>query len=129
MNRERWAVAHIFASHNNVIITVTDATGAETIAKCSGGMVVRAQREESRPHAAMLAANQVADTLKERGIEQVQVRLRGAGGKRGGNPGPGAQAAIRALTRAGIQITRIDDVTPVPHDGGTPKGGRRGRRV
>ena len=126
---ERWAVAHIFASHNNVIITVTDATGAETIAKCSGGMVVRAQREESRPHAAMLAANQVADTLKERGIGQVQVRLRGAGGKRGGNPGPGAQAAIRALTRAGIQITRIDDVTPVPHDGGTPKGGRRGRRV
>jgi small subunit ribosomal protein S11 len=126
---ERWAVAHIFASHNNIIITVTDATGAETIAKCSGGMVVRAQREESRPHAAMLAANQVADTLKERGIGQVQVRLRGAGGKRGGNPGPGAQAAIRALTRAGIQITRIDDVTPVPHDGGTPKGGRRGRRV
>ena len=126
---ERWAVAHIFASHNNVIITVTDATGAETIAKCSGGMVVRAQREESRPHAAMLAAKQVADTLKERGIKQVQVRLRGAGGKRGGNPGPGAQAAIRALTRAGIQITRIDDVTPVPHDGGKPKGGRRGRRV
>ncbi len=126
---ERWAVAHIFASHNNVIITVTDATGAETIAKCSGGMVVRAQREESRPHAAMLAANQVADTLKERGIGQVQVRLRGAGGKRGGNPGPGAQAAIRALTRAGIRITRIDDVTPVPHDGGKPKGGRRGRRV
>ena len=126
---ERWAVAHIFASHNNIIITVTDATGAETIAKCSGGMVVRAQREESRPHAAMLAANQVADTLKERGIGQVQVRLRGAGGKRGGNPGPGAQASIRALTRAGIQITRIDDVTPVPHDGGKPKGGRRGRRV
>ena len=92
-------------------------------------MVVRAQREESRPHAAMLAANQVAETLKERGIQQVQVRLRGAGGKRGGNPGPGAQAAIRSLTRAGILITRIDDVTPIPHDGGKPKGGRRGRRV
>ena len=126
---ERWAVAHIFASHNNLIITVTDPTGAESIAKCSGGMVVRAQREESRPHAAMLAANQVAETLKERGIKQVQVRLRGAGGKRGGNAGPGAQAAIRSLTRAGILITRIDDVTPIPHDGGKPKGGRRGRRV
>ena len=126
---ERWAVAHIFASHNNIIITVTDPTGAETIAKCSGGMVVRAQREESRPHAAMLAANQVAETLRERGIKQVQVRLRGAGGKRGGNPGPGAQAAIRALTRAGILITRIEDVPPIPHDGGKPKGGRRGRRV
>ena len=59
----------------------------------------------------------------------MQVRLRGAGCKRGGNPGPGAQAASRALTRAGILITRIDDVTPIPHDGGKPKGGRRGRRV
>ena len=50
---KKWAIAHIFASHNNIIITVTDSTGAETIAKCSGGMVVRAQREESRPHAAI----------------------------------------------------------------------------
>ena len=120
---DKWAVAHIFASHNNIIITVTDSTGAETIAKCSGGMVVRAQREESRPHAATLAANQ------ERGIENVHVKLRGAGGKRSGTPGPGAQAAIRSLARAGILITRIDDVTPIPHDGGKPKGGRRGRRV
>ena len=47
----------------------------------------------------------------------------------GGTPGPGAQAAIRALARAGVLITRIDDVTPIPHDGGKPKGGRRGRRV
>ncbi len=126
---DKWAIAHIFASHNNIIITVTDSTGAETIAKSSGGMVVRAQREESRPHAAMLAANQVAESLKEKGIENLHVKLRGAGGKRGGTPGPGAQAAIRALARAGILITRIDDVTPIPHDGGKPKGGRRGRRV
>ena len=81
---DKWAIAHIFASHNNIIITVTDSTGAETIAKCSGGMVVRSQREESRPHAAMLAAGQVAETLKERGIENVHVKLRGAGGKRSG---------------------------------------------
>ena len=67
--------------------------------------------------------------LKEKGIENIHVKLRGAGGKRGGTPGPGAQAAIRALARAGILITRIDDVTPIPHDGGKPKGGRRGRRV
>ena len=97
---DKWAIAHIFASHNNIIITVTDSTGAETIAKCSGGMVVRSQREESRPHAAMLAAGQVAETLKERGIENVHVKLRGAGGKRSGTPGPGAQAAIRTLARA-----------------------------
>ena len=98
---EKWAVAHIFASHNNIIITATDSTGAETIAKCSGGMVVRAQREESRPHAAMLAAGQVAEALQERGINEVHVKLRGAGGKRGGTPGPGAQAAIMTLARAG----------------------------
>ena len=126
---DKWAIAHIFASHNNIIITVTDSTGAETIAKSSGGMVVRSQREESRPHAAMLAAGEVAETLKEKGIGNVHVKLRGAGGKRSGTPGPGAQAAIRTLARAGIIITRIDDVTPIPQDGGRPKGGRRGRRV
>ena len=74
---DKWAVAHIFASHNNIIITATDSTGAETIAKCSGGMVVRSQREESRPHAAMLAAGQVAEALQERGIKEVHVKLRG----------------------------------------------------
>ena len=78
---------------------------------------------------AMLAAGEVAEALKEQGIENVHVKLRGAGGKRSGTPGPGAQAAIRTLARAGILITRIDDVTPIPHDGGRPKGGRRGRRV
>ena len=126
---KKWAIAHIFASHNNIIITVTDPTGAETIAKSSGGMVVRSQREESRPHAAMLAANQIAETLKEKQIENIHVKLRGSGGKKGGSPGPGAQAAIRTFARAGILINRIDDVTPIPHDGGKAKGGRRGRRV
>ena len=66
---------------------------------------------------------------RERGIKEVHVKLRGAGGKRGGTPGPGAQAAIRTLARAGMTISRIDDVTPIPHDGGKAKGGRRGRRV
>ena len=124
-----WAVAHIFASHNHIIITVTDPTGAETIAKNSGGMSVRQQREESRPHAAMLAANSISEILKDRGIKELHVKIKGRGGKKGGSPGPGAQAAIRAFARAGILISRIDDVTPTPHDGGRAKGGRRGRRV
>ena len=124
-----WAVAHIFASHNNIIITVTDPTGAETIAKNSGGMSVWQQREESRPHAAMLAANSISEILKDRGIKELHVKIKGRGGKKGGSPGPGAQAAIRAFARAGILISRIDDVTPIPHDGGRAKGGRRGRRV
>ncbi len=125
----RWAVAHIYASYNNILITVTDQTGGETIAKCTGGMVVKSQKDESSPYAAMKAAENVADTLKERGIDSIHVRVRAPGGNKDTSPGPGAQAAIRALARAGLRIGRIEDVTPLPHDGTKKKGGRRGRRV
>ena len=124
-----WGVAHIFSSYNNIIITVTDLTGAETISKCSGGMVVKADKDESSPYAAMTAAGRVADAAKEKGIEGLHIRVRGPGGNKAKSPGPGAQAAIRALARAGIRIGRIEDVTPLPHDGTRKKGGRRGRRV
>ncbi len=122
-------MAHIFASYNNIIITLTDITGAETIAKCSGGMVVKADKDEASPYAAMRAAERVADAAKERGIESIHVRIRATGGNKSTSPGPGAQAAIRALARAGLRIGRIEDVTPIPHDGTKPQGGRRGRRV
>jgi small subunit ribosomal protein S11 len=124
-----WGVAHIFSSYNNIIITVTDLTGAETIAKCSGGMVVKADKDESSPYAAMTAAGRVADAAKEKGIDSLHIRVRGPGGNKAKSPGPGAQAAIRALARAGLRIGRIEDVTPLPHDGTRKKGGRRGRRV
>jgi small subunit ribosomal protein S11 len=122
-------IAHIFASYNNIHITVTDITGAETLAKATGGMVVKAARDESSPYAAMKAADQIAALLKEKGYETLHIRVRAPGGNRSRSPGPGAQAAIRALSRAGVKIQRIEDVTPVPHDGTKPKGGRRGRRV
>ncbi|MDX1610941.1 MAG: 30S ribosomal protein S11 [Candidatus Thermoplasmatota archaeon] len=125
----RWAIANIYASYNNIIITVTDMTGAETIAKCSGGMVVRAAKDEASPYAAMRAAEQVAEQCQEKGIEAMHVKVRAPGGNRSRSPGPGAQAAIRALARAGIRIGRIEDVTPLPHDSTRKKGGRRGRRV
>lgn len=124
-----WGVAHIFSSYNNIIITVTDLTGAETITKCTGGMVVKADKDESSPYAAMTAAGRVAEAAKEKGIEGLHIRVRGPGGNKAKSPGPGAQAAIRALARAGIRIGRIEDVTPLPHDGTRKKGGRRGRRV
>jgi small subunit ribosomal protein S11 len=124
-----WGVAHIFSSYNNIIITVTDLTGAETIAKCSGGMVVKADKDESSPYAAMTAATRVAEAAKEKGFEGLHIRVRGPGGNKAKSPGPGAQAAIRALARAGLRIGRIEDVTPLPHDGTRKKGGRRGRRV
>lgn len=125
----RNGVAHIYASYNNVIITVTDVTGAETLAKCSGGMVVRAAKDEASPYAAMRAAEQIADEIQEKGVDSLDVKIRAPGGHKSSSPGPGAQAAIRALARAGIQVGRIEDVTPTPHDGTRKKGGRRGRRV
>ena len=126
---ERKGIAHIFASYNNIIITVTDLTGAETITKCSGGMVVKADKDQGGPFAAMSAAKRVADALKEKGFQVVDIRVRGYGGNKARSPGPGAQAAIRGLARNGIQVGRIEDVTPIPHDGCRKRGGRRGRRV
>jgi small subunit ribosomal protein S11 len=125
----RWGVAHIYASYNNVIITLTDVTGAETITKCSGGMVVKADKDQASPYAAMKTAERVADIARDKGIDSIHVRIRAPGGNKSSSPGPGAQAAIRALARAGLRIGRIEDVTPIPHDGTKSKGGRRGRRV
>ncbi|MDV3103089.1 MULTISPECIES: 30S ribosomal protein S11 [Thermococcus] len=127
--KEKWGVAHIYSSYNNTIIHITDLTGAETISRCSGGMVVKADRDEPSPYAAMLAARRVAEEAMEKGITGVHIRVRAPGGSKSKSPGPGAQAAIRALARAGLKIGRVEDVTPIPHDGTRPKGGRRGRRV
>ncbi len=112
-----WGIAHIHASFNNTIMTITDQTGAETLAKSSGGAVVKQNRDEASPYAAMQMADEIAETVMEQGIEGVHVRVRGPGGNQQQNPGPGAQAAIRALARAGLEIGRIEDVTPIPHDG------------
>ena len=130
MRETRWGIAHIYASYNNTIIHVTDITGTETIAMSSGGQVVKADRLESSPTAAMMAAKKVAEMTLEKGINAIHVKLRAPGGHNGPpNPGPGAQAAIRALSRMGLRIGVIEDVTPVPHDGCRKKGGKRGRRV
>jgi len=129
MAEGKWGVAHIQASFNNTIITITDLTGAETIAKMSGGMVVKAARDESSPYTAMQMANQLADKLRDKDIVGIHVKVRAPGGNKQRSPGPGAQAAIRAFARAGIRIGRIEDVTPIPHDGTRAKGGGRGRRV
>ena len=128
--RLRWGIAHIFSSYNNTIIHVTDITGAETIAKASGGMVVKAHRLESSPTAAMSAAKIAAEGAKEKGINAIHVKIRAPGGHNGPtSTGPGAQAAIRALTRSGLRIGTIEEVTPLPHDGCREKHHRRGRRV
>ena len=128
--KTRWGIAHIYASYNNTIIHITDITGSETISKCSGGVVVKADRMESSPTAAMIAAKKAAESAIEKGITGIHVRIKAPGGHNGPhNPGPGAQAAIRALSRRGLKIGIIEEVTPVAHDGCRKKGGKRGRRV
>ncbi len=134
MNRQerptRWGIVHIYSSYNNTIIHITDITGTETLARSSGGQIVKSDRSESSPTAAMGAARKVAEIAKDKGITGIHVKIRAPGGHNGPhNPGPGAQAAIRTLSRTGLKIGIIEDVTPVPHDGCRKKGGKRGRRV
>jgi len=127
--KEKWGIAHIFSSYNNTIIHITDLTGAETVAISSGGQHVTADRYESSPFAAMKASNAVVGAAKTKGFTALHIKVRAVGGVGSRVPGPGAQAAIRALARGGFKIGRIDDVTPIPHDTTRRKGGKRGRRV
>merc|ERR1739848_851119 len=124
-----FGVAHIFASFNDTFVHITDLSGKETISRVTGGMKVKADRDESSPYAAMLAAQDVAVRCKEIGITALHVKLRATGGNRTKTPGPGAQSALRALARAGMKIGLIEDVTPIPTDSNRKKGGRRGRRL
>ena len=127
--KEKWGIAHIYSSYNNTIVHITDVTGAETVAISSGGHHVTADRYESSPFSAMKASNAVIEVAKTRGLTSLHIKVRAVGGVGSRVPGPGAQAAIRALARGGFKIGRIDDVTPIPHDTTRKKGGKRGRRV
>ncbi len=127
--KEKWGIAHIFSSYNNTIIHITDLTGAETVAISSGGQHVTADRYESSPFAAMKASNAVVSAAQSKGFTALHIKVRAVGGVGSRVPGPGAQAAIRALARGGFKIGRIDDCTPIPHDTTRKKGGKRGRRV
>lgn len=125
----KWAVCHLFSSYNDTILTATDLSGAETISRVSGGMVVKSDRDEAKPYAAMQCGFRVAQNLKDKGINGIHIKVRAPGGRGAKTPGSGAQAAIRALARSGLRIGRIEEVTPVSHDSTRRKGGRRGRRV
>lgn len=125
----RWGLAHIYSSSNNTIVHITDLSGAETVSLWSGGRVVKADREKPSPYAAMLASSKAASDALEKGISALHIRVRAPGGHGPKTPGPGAQAAIRALARSGFIIGRIEDVTPIPHDTTRRPGGRRGKRL
>mmetsp|Transcript_28393 Transcript_28393/g.67799 ORF Transcript_28393/g.67799 Transcript_28393/m.67799 type:complete len:140 (-) Transcript_28393:1591-2010(-) len=125
----KFGVVHIYASFNDTFIHVTDLSGSETLVRRTGGMEVKADRDESSPYAAMIAAQKVAEKCKELGINALHIKLRAKGGNRSKTPGPGAQSAMRALARSGLKIGRIEDVTPIPSDSTRRKSGRGGRRL
>lgn len=110
------AVAHIHATFNNTIITMTDPAGA-TLAWSTPGHVSFKGTRKSTPFAAQVAAEDVARKVKELGVESIEVTLSGAG--------MGREMALRALSAVGLRVTKIRDVTPVPHNGCRPPKRRR----
>ncbi|KRH92345.1 40S ribosomal protein S14, partial [Pseudoloma neurophilia] len=125
----KFALINIKATKNITIIHATDLTGSETLCKSSGGMKVKAHRDESSAYAAMLCAADIAKILKEKGYDAIHIKLRAKGGAGSKVLGPGAQAAVRSLIRNGLRLGRIEDVTPIACDSVRMKGGRRGRRL
>ncbi|ACX52593.1 30S ribosomal protein S11 [Ammonifex degensii KC4] len=110
------AVAHIKSTFNNTIVTITDLQG-NTIAWASGGTVGFQGTRKGTPFAAQLAAERAAKEAMEYGVREVAVLVKG--------PGSGREAAIRSLQAAGLQVSLIKDVTPVPHNGCRPPKRRR----
>lgn len=126
---EKVGIAHIYSTDNNTVVHITDITGAETISRYSGGMVTDKDRDKGSPFVAMQAAGKAADEAKEKGVKKVNIKVRAEGGHGSKSPGSGAQPAIRAIARAGMQIGKIEDITPIPHDSTRRPGGKRGKRV
>jgi small subunit ribosomal protein S11 len=110
------AIAHVHASFNNTIVTITDRQGNTLSWATSGGCGFRGSRK-STPFAAQVAAEKAGVAAQEYGVKNVEVRVCG--------PGPGRESAVRALNAAGLKVTSIEDVTPIPHNGCRPPKKRR----
>ena len=124
--KERIGILNIYTTFNNTIINLTDMAG-NTLAKFSGGQSTKQNRLKANPTIAMFIAQRIAEEAKDQGITGFYVKIRAGTGQN--NPGPGAHAAIKSLTRAGFEIISIMDSTRIPRGGPKKKGGRRGRRV
>ena len=109
-------IAHIHASFNNTIVTITDRQGNTLSWATSGGSGFRGSRK-STPYAAQVAAERAGEVAKENGVRNLEVLVKG--------PGPGRESSIRALNGVGFHITNITDVTPIPHNGCRPPKKRR----
>ncbi|HOD89692.1 MAG TPA: 30S ribosomal protein S11 [archaeon] len=122
-------IVHIYSTRNNTNVVLTDETGAEIIAKASGGQLTKAQHKEGSPYIAMKVAEIICDKAKEKGITDVYVKIRAPGGNTYNNPGQGAEPALKTLTRHGLRVINIQNVTPVPHDGCRRKKRYRKRKI
>jgi len=109
-------IAHILATFNNTVINITDKQG-NTIVWSSPGIVGYSGSKRSTPFAAQVAATDCARKVKEMGLKEVEVYVKG--------PGPGRESAIRALQAGGLIVTSIKDITPIPHNGCRAKKKRR----
>jgi small subunit ribosomal protein S11 len=109
-------IAHIHASFNNTIVTITDRQGNAVAWATAGGCGFRGSRK-STPFAAQVAAERAGKVAQEFGMKNLEVRVKG--------PGPGRESAVRSLNAAGFKITNIEDVTPIPHNGCRPPKKRR----
>jgi small subunit ribosomal protein S11 len=109
-------IAHVHASFNNTIITITDRQGNALSWASSGGQGFKGSRK-STPFAAQVAAEQAGRAAVECGVKNLEVRIKG--------PGPGRESSVRALNALGFRITSIQDITPVPHNGCRPPKRRR----
>jgi len=125
---EGTGIVYIKATYNNTIVHINDMSG-NTIAIVSGGEVTKQDRLKANPTIAMFVAKRAAEKAKEQGIRAVYVRISGKGGILSPSPGPGANSAIKSLSRSGLKILNIMDTTPIPRGGPKQKGGKRGRRV
>jgi small subunit ribosomal protein S11 len=110
------AVAHIHASFNNTIISITDRQGNTLSWATAGGCGFKGSRK-STPFAAQVAAERAGTAAKDYGVKNLEVRVKG--------PGPGRESAVRALNAVGFRIAQIEDVTPIPHNGCRPPKRRR----
>jgi small subunit ribosomal protein S11 len=109
-------IAHVHASFNNTIVTITDRQGNALSWSTSGGQGFKGSRK-STPFAAQIAAEAAGKAAQEYGVKNLEVRIKG--------PGPGRESAVRALNAVGFKITSISDITPVPHNGCRPPKKRR----
>jgi small subunit ribosomal protein S11 len=109
-------IAHIYASFNNTIITITDRQGNAVSWATAGGCGFRGSRK-STPFAAQVAADKAGKAAQEAGMKNLEVRVQG--------PGPGRESAVRSLHACGFRISNIEDVTPIPHNGCRPPKKRR----